>query len=1113
MSGMELEGNFFSAIVPHPNDEQKAAITSVVNTIVSAGAGSGKTEVLALRFSYLVLVCGIKAERILVLTFTNKAADEMHARIYKKMRFFSENMSLDARLRARAKSALSSFSRTHIQTLDSYAASLVRRASPSFGMSADFKTGNTKILELAKEKALKFVLENLENEAFQYFVDSGNAEFYANTFFAPLVSEYAHPEGNARKFTLSLEAQRNEAEKAVKETLSECEEILCAIESKAQECKKIKYTSELLKAIRVYEASDKEGKKEAMSGIFSVRKPGGKASLQISEIKELHESFRDLKWKLDSLSEFLWSFPILQKLCEKLDEFSAEFLKVKRSAGLLTFSDVNFLALHILKSDEEILDEQRREFDKIMIDEFQDNNAMNGELLLLLAGGEEKLFFVGDAKQSIYRFNGADVAVFNSLSQKLRVPLLSMRTNYRSSSELVAFFNCFFTSLFAAKEEKRDYEATYTEGDKALKRDENGECVTKSVFSEAEVPVHFLLLRKKKSEEDFLKVDEAEAFYTAWKIRALHDAGNSRYGGIAILERTRTKRYLLEKWLRAFGIPYTVDQKNSLFRGEVAEDFLSFIKLCVYPFDTQAAAVFLHSPFVMMSMTGVLECLSLYKTLSADEEFLSFFDEKMDNLPPSVSEADKKKFFSAKALYEREINAVFSRPISETLRVLWQEEGYRVHSILSDTDEGEFEVLFSLAVRADNEGRSLAWFAEECAKMSAQDASFTQGNSAISLEGTENVLHQDEEALKIMTVHKSKGLEFDNVFVTGLFENPRSDAEKKYYFDEKFGFSFKLREDGNYFFRIEKEENDKKAMAEFLRLIYVAFTRAKKSLFITGELVEQKDKNKDSRSILQKTLSSFFPDVESSEETEGEKKFFNPSIPFDVELLSALSVDEAKARAASFSRFTRGKKFFLSKEDIIHVETVFTPTPVLQKLSPSSTESTGFLATARVETDERAVLGTLSHEIIYHWIEVGERESYEVNEKLLSPFSEDKRRALSDEAAKLALSFTKSELAAEFLEAKRERRFYRGEWAFKYAEDGRLVSGVMDLIFEGKDKSFTIVDYKSDEKINEAAYVEQQRWYAKAASALFRIEASRIKNILYYLRHDKAVDISEKVRA
>lgn len=1103
----ELERKFFSVIKPFPNEEQQAAIKSVGNTLVSAGAGSGKTEVLALRFSYLVLVCGIKCEKILVLTFTNKAADEMHARIYKKMREFSENKEIGEVIRNAAKNALLSFSRTHIQTLDSYAASLVRRAAHLYGLNADFRINDSEIFERTKTLALKFVIKNLENEAFQYFIDGGNAERFASKIFAELAS-FTHPGENEGKFKSFLEKQKKEAERAKFAILGECENILCALKKAISNYKETKYTKSLfLSAQKFDEAENEDEKICALDFVASVKKSGGKSTAEITEIKKMHDFCRTAHEKIKSLVVFLNSFPILQNFCAEIDDFSLEVLNIKRRAGILTFSDVNFLALKILKSQKDILDEQRAEFDKIMIDEFQDNNAMNGELLLLLADDKEKLFFVGDAKQSIYRFNGADVAVFNSLSQKLKVPFLTMRTNYRSSAELVAFFNLFFKKLFFSTE-KRDYEASYTEADEAVKRDKNGKVTIKSFFQKEEIASHFLLF-KKEADEDFLKKDEAAAFYTAAKIRSLYDAG-SPFASFAVLERTRSKRYLLEKWLTLFDIPYTVDQKNSLFRTETAQDFLSLIKLAVYPFDTHAAAVFLHSPFVMMSMNGVLECLALYKKLSESDEFLSFFDEKMkENLPPSLSKADKEKFLLAADLYKKEGNAVFSRPISETLRILWQQSTYRVHAALSDFDEGEFEVLFSLASRADSEGKSAAWFSEECEKLSEADVSFMQEKSALSLEGTEYFLSHDADAVQIMTVHKSKGLEFDNVFVIGLFDKALNDKEEEYFFDEKFGFSFKMREGKNYFFQIEKEENERRTQAEFLRLIYVAFTRAKNSLFIAGEIAGKKEKS-DSRSELEKIVASFFPNLEN-EEIESEK-FYNSSIPFDVSILPAVSTFEAKKEAARFSHFAASPKILFGKEEILNCKSLFTPSSVFQKISPSHFGDVPS-ETSGIRANEKAILGTLSHEMICFVLRNGKIEDYEADEKLLFPFTDGKKTKLLNEVAVFASSFIKSDFAKEYFDAKKNERFTREEWAFKYVEDDRVVSGVMDLIFEKADGTFVIVDYKSDEGMDAFSYVKQQKCYAKAASLILKIDMKKIKSILYFLRHNKAVDISDKVQS
>ncbi|MCL1817794.1 MAG: UvrD-helicase domain-containing protein, partial [Spirochaetaceae bacterium] len=139
------------------NADQLGAATAVRNAVVAAGAGSGKTKTLAARYAWLIMEKGLKADEILTLTFTNKAANEMYGRIYGLLAAQKED--------ARASAAIADFYKARISTLDSFCAGIVRSAARRYGIAADFVIDNAGVRELAREAALPFVLDNRENPA------------------------------------------------------------------------------------------------------------------------------------------------------------------------------------------------------------------------------------------------------------------------------------------------------------------------------------------------------------------------------------------------------------------------------------------------------------------------------------------------------------------------------------------------------------------------------------------------------------------------------------------------------------------------------------------------------------------------------------------------------------------------------------------------------------------------------------------------------------------------------------------------------------------------------------------------------------------------------------
>ncbi len=194
--------------------------------------------------------------------------------------------------------------------------------------------------------------------------------------------------------------------------------------------------------------------------LFNPRLPGNTKNETIIVIKEKIKELRNKYSKLCSIASFIANYKITQLIYPLLNEFQNKFNDYKRSKGILTFADISHLALEILINHPEIREVEKTSFKAIMIDEFQDDNQLQRDLLFLLAEKQErnkksvpepeelypdKLFFVGDEKQSIYKFRGADVSVFRKLKTELaNNSNLSLITNYRSHPALIASFNSLF---------------------------------------------------------------------------------------------------------------------------------------------------------------------------------------------------------------------------------------------------------------------------------------------------------------------------------------------------------------------------------------------------------------------------------------------------------------------------------------------------------------------------------------------------------------------------------------------------------------------------------------------------------------------------------------------
>ena len=170
------------------NKEQLSAAKNLNNAVVAAGAGSGKTRVISYRYAYLVCVCGYKPSEILTLTFTDKATTQMHEKIYEVLKIISESPEKDESIQ-RAEKALEEFQEARIQTLDSYASSIVKSQGRLYGISPNFSIDLDKAREFAQSKAIPFALKHRKDPNLQAFISTKNLEETIQGLFAELIIE------------------------------------------------------------------------------------------------------------------------------------------------------------------------------------------------------------------------------------------------------------------------------------------------------------------------------------------------------------------------------------------------------------------------------------------------------------------------------------------------------------------------------------------------------------------------------------------------------------------------------------------------------------------------------------------------------------------------------------------------------------------------------------------------------------------------------------------------------------------------------------------------------------------------------------------------------------
>jgi ATP-dependent helicase/nuclease subunit A len=918
---------------PILNDEQKNAAYCADNAVIAAGAGSGKTMVLASRFAWLVTEKKYHVGEILTLTFTRKAAAQMYRRIYLRLAEIARDDSGEKG--ALAKQALDEFTHARIQTLDSYCAAIVRQSANRYGIKPDFSINEDRCRRLAADIALPFLISRRDHHAIVRFYPHKSPMSIAKDIFAEALINYSHIDSPPR-----LEESIRDQCAIICREWKKQSEIICA---KLHELVAVysgneKFHQDLAPILEPFAAGNitfpTEGLADWFNELIAIPHDSAiewtenhplyreivnsftffssicsldmrKGSPQKNPAKEIVKELQALYREFSSVAVFCLQAGLIHSVLSLLSELQQDYLNRKRSEGVLTYNDVARLAKTILLEQPDIRRSEKESFRAIMIDEFQDNNELQKDLLFLLAEKPEvshnavppaqdltpgKLFFVGDEKQSIYRFRGADVSVFRSLQKELGGRELPLKTNYRSAPALIDAFNAIFggsasgPAVFVPAADTTSlppYEASFT----PLRADKKSEgkltlCILDKQDSE-----------ESEFDEENLSPVENEARFIAERINALlgekDKTGSQKYQphDIAILFRSRTPQHIFEKHLMLLNIPYASEDLNGFFYGGPVNDMMSVLRLAVYPKDRAAYAQMLRSPFAGLSLSGLTICLSLDDASSMDNAPSNdggpFGDEPLDLL----GEKDRAKYRHGQRIYQKISDSACTESICSLISELWYGEGYRYETEWNPKTAAYremYDYLFHLAAQADEENQTLASFVDEIQNLD---------NAGERLSDIEIPLERPS-AVHLITIHKSKGLEFPVVFLCCCDKSGRNDFSDDIFDTGTSGITvtpplppqYKYYKDirRSYFWERSIAVEKAKRTAELRRLLYVGMTRAENELYLSGCLGISKELDLSGDLSSPDDLSSAFPrQLKQFIESKTEKAEGKNTIPGD----------------------------------------------------------------------------------------------------------------------------------------------------------------------------------------------------------------------------------------
>ncbi len=792
--------------------------------LLDAGAGSGKTSVLVERFARSVLEDGIEVGAILTITFTEKAAAEMRERIRARLR------ELDADEAARATEG------AFISTIHGFCARVLRAHALAAGLDPAFVVLDAPDADRLADQAFDEALEELARQ------DPRTIDLIAGYGAGGLRSSILQVHGELRSrgqrrpalpalpAAPDIEAARSDLRDARAAAAAE----LGAIDGSSSHPPAPKPPAKVIEALARLERAEKllDVDDPWPGDLWAVGLPGGNGAALCTDACQRYTealvAFREA-------CEHRRAVRVHELLDRLLGLFGERYARAKRAVSGLDFEDLELECRELLRTDPELRERYRARFTRIMVDELQDTNQVQLELIELLAGSN--LFTVGDAQQSIYGFRHADVELFERRGAALAElgARVTLDTNFRSRPEILNVINGVFERELA--ERFRPLVAG---------RDE----------ASADEPLVELLVADKGADWAMEGLGApwrvAEARALAARLERLlmpgfpptHPQATIAPRDVVLLTRATTDLRVYERALEDRGIPtYVIGGRGYWVHPQVI-DMVSYLAALANPRDEESLYTVLVSPLVGVSADALVVLASTARTRRSDPwSVLRDPEGAFDGLGEGDLELLGR--FAARFAIEREVVAragaetLIERAIDQTgydLAVLAMPGGQRrlanVRKLMRLAREHEAA-----------HGPDLRGFLDLVTRRARSGGAAGGGIGAHppreSRESEAPVEGEALDAVRLMTIHRAKGLEFDVVCVADLGRGPRWRAElMRIGRDGRFGL--RLAEPGTgrresaLEYRALGEERQAAEADEERRLFYVAMTRARERLIMSG---------------------------------------------------------------------------------------------------------------------------------------------------------------------------------------------------------------------------------------------------------------------------------------
>ena len=870
-------------------EQIEAIYTAGQNILVSASAGSGKTFVMAERILDQ-LARGVEISQLFISTFTVKAATELKERLEKKISQQIQETD-DVDLKQHLGRQLADLPNAAIGTMDSFTQKFLGKHGYLIDIAPNFR-----ILQNESEQLL------LKNEVFhQVFEAHYQGENKEN--FSRLVKNFAGRGKDERglrqqvykiyDFLQSTSSPQkwlngsflkgfekadfaNEKDKfteQIKQVLWDLESFFrYHLDNDAKEFPKAAYLEAVQQVLdqisSLNQESDSKAYQAVLARIVAISKEkNGRAlanSSRKADLKPLADAYNDERKtqfaKLGQLSDQITILDYQERyhedtwdLAKTFQTFMSDFVEAyrerKRQENAFEFTDISHYTIEILENFPQVREAYQERFHEVMVDEYQDTNHIQERMLELLSNGHNR-FMVGDIKQSIYRFRQADPQIFNEKFQRYAQnpkegKLILLKENFRSSSEVLSATNDVFARLMDQEVGEINYDSMHQLVFPNTK-------LTPNLENKAE----FLLYDKDDSGQE-QEESQTETKLTGEmrlvikEILKLHQEKGVAFKEISLLTSSRSRNDQILLALSEYGIPVKTDgEQNNYLQSLEVQVMLDTLRVIHNPLQDYALVALMKSPMFGFD-EDELARLSLQK---AEDKVQENLFEKLIN---AQKQAARQKELIHTALAEK-LNQFMdildswrlyakTHSLYDLIWKIYNDRFYYDYVGALPNGPARQANLYALALRADQFEKSNFKGLSRFIRMIDQVLEAQHDLASVAVA-------PPKDAVELMTIHKSKGLEFPYVFILNMDQDfNKQDSMSDVILSRQNGLGVK------YIAKVETgaveahypktiklsipsltyTQNEKElqlaSYSEQMRLLYVAMTRAEKKLYLVGK--------------------------------------------------------------------------------------------------------------------------------------------------------------------------------------------------------------------------------------------------------------------------------------